>query len=206
MKKHNELFHMLEHEVEFKKIGLDVDYAIKRYDDEKILRLFFQGSRSKTDWLLNFNFPVKAYKKQQNKLKYHAGWIKAYKSANDEIMSEFVKEADTYQGYRIEIIGHSLGGALAVYAAEDFNFRTGKKPVLITFGAPKAVFGKKTQKRLLDSCSEIHQYAHKDDLVPMIPPCYKHLNKISCGKKFSLIEFFKFVWYHTHYDEESYYS
>ena len=205
MKKHNELFHILEHDITFKKVGLDVDYAIVRYDDEKIIRLFFQGSRSKTDWLINFNFPVKAYKKQKNKLKYHSGWIKAYKSANDTIMSELIKESDIYQGYSIEIIGHSLGGALAVYAAEDFNFRTGKKPMLITFGAPKAVFGKKTKQRLIDSCSEIHQYVHKNDIVPKIPPFYKHLATTECGK-FSLIKLTKFVWYHTHYDDTSYYE
>lgn len=205
MKEPKELFHILEHDIDFKKIGLDVDYNIICYDNEKTIRLFFQGSRSKLDWKLNFTFPVKAYKNQKHKLRYHSGWIKAYKSANDTIMTDLIKEFSDHPDYSIEIIGHSLGGALAIYATEDFNFRTDKKVTLITFGAPKAVFGKKTKKRLLDCCNEIYQYTHKNDLVPVIPPFYKHLKVAKCGK-FSFFQLFKFVWYHTNYDKDSYYA
>lgn len=205
MLKPSKLFAILRHEIDFKKTGLDVDYAIVVYDSEKTIRLFFQGSQSAIDWIINFCFPVKPYKKAKYRLLYHYGWSKAYRSAKDKIMAELVQVSNSLPDYDVEIVGHSLGGALACYAAEDFNFRTTKKPTLITFGAPKPAFGSKTKERLLESCAKVYQFIHRNDFVPCLPPFYKHLDTLKLGK-FKFKNIFKFAFYHTHYDDETYYD
>lgn len=47
-------------------------------------------------------------------------------------------------GFTVEVCGWSYGGAMAVLAAEDFNFRTGNNAGVVTFGAPKPLWGRKT--------------------------------------------------------------
>lgn len=205
MLKPSKLFAILRHEIDYKKTGIDVDYQIVVYDSEKTIRLFFQGSQSTIDWIINFCFPVKPYKNAKYKLRYHYGWSKAYNSAKDKIMAELIQVSNSLPEYDVEIVGHSLGGALASYAAEDFNFRTLKKPTLITFGAPKPAFGKKTKNRILESCEKVYQYSHRNDFVPCLPPFYKHIDVIKLGK-FKLKELFKFVSYHTSYDNEEFYA
>lgn len=183
-----------------KKIGDDVDYAILVDKEEKKIRLIFKQSNSKKDWINNFNFPIKPYKNQQNTLWVARGWVKAYKSANDIIMAELTAEYRKYTDYQIEIIGWSYGGAISILAAEDFYFRTKTKPNIITFGAPKPLFGNKTKNYILSCCNEVKQYAHRSDCVTLCPPLfgYKHLNKIKLGK-FNFFNLFKPTKYHTCY-------
>lgn len=71
------------------------------------------------------------------------GWADAYKSANDLIMEKLISVLKP--DYNVEICGWSYGGAVALLAAEDFYFRTKIKPDVITFGAPKPLFGNKTK-------------------------------------------------------------
>lgn len=87
----------------------------------------FQESRGVDDWITNFSFPVKPYKNQENKLLFHGGYVEAWKSANDRIMADLIGMSNCNPDYAVEISGWSLGGALAVIAAEDFYFRTKKE-------------------------------------------------------------------------------
>lgn len=200
-----DLFNLIK-KTKYSTVGDDVDYYIQVCEEEKIIRLLFEETTSKRDWINNFNFPIKPYKKQQNTLWVARGWAKAYKSANDVIMAEMIAEYRKHTNYKIEIAGWSYGGAMAILAAEDFYFRTNKKTELITFGAPKPLFCKKTQKYVLSCCKKIKQYTHKSDIVPLCPPFfgYKHLNKIKLGK-FNFFNLFKPTKYHTCYGEVALY-
>ena len=188
--------------------GDHVNWLIKVDENEKKVYLLFEESNGKRDWLNNLAFPVKPYKKQENTLLVAHGWCNAYKSCNDEIQKAFISKLEEYNGFFPIIAGWSYGGAMAVLAAEDFYFRTKQRPNLITFGAPKPIFGKKSMNHIKESCGIIRQFANVNDCICNLPPFpgYKHINKIKVGnRKFNLIEWFKPKKYHTIYDEESIY-
>lgn len=190
--------------------GADVDWAVKVYDDEKTVRLLFQGSDEVLDWFNNFNFPIKPYKKQKNTMWVASGWANAYKSCNDKIMDAFISKVNEYKdkNYKIEICGYSYGGAMAGIAAEDFNFRTNQKAAVITFGSPKAFFGKKTLAYVKGCVESATQYAHNNDLVTKCIPLYGYrmIHKNPVGEKFNFFKMFNVNKYHAIYGDKSLYE
>lgn len=199
------LFHKIYYELDYKKVGKDVDYCIFPDDDERRIFLAFQGTRSKIDILTDLNFPVKVYKHQESCIVAHGGFVKAWKSANDIIMNEFINACKKYSTYKPTIVGHSLGGAEACLASEDFHYRTKFHPDLITFGCPNVFFNKKSVKYVKSCCTYTSQYAQHNDGVTVLPFFYKQLNKIKVGEKFNL---FKMIFhtpeYHTGYGKVKY--
>lgn len=194
---------------DYNESGDHVNWMIKVDDKEKVVRLIFEESNGKRDWLNNLTFPVKPYKKQENVLWVASGWCNAYKSCNDEVQNAFIKELYAHDDYSPEISGWSYGGAMAILASEDFYFRTKIKPVVITFGAPKPIFGKQSWKHVLESVEAIYQYADVNDCITIMPPFpgYKHINKVKVGKrKFNLIQWLKPKIYHTTYDDKDVYK
>lgn len=189
-----------------KKTGLDVDYQVLVLHDSRQIVLLFQGTSSKTDLLIDLNFPVSVYKHQYSCIKAHGGFVKAWKSANDTVMHDLISTWSTVSDYEVVITGHSLGGALATLASEDFYYRTGRKVNLLTFGCPNILFGKKSMRYLRSCCNSMFQYAQYNDIVPAIPLGYRQVNKIKCGRKFNLFEcLFNMIKYHTGYGDENIY-
>lgn len=191
----------------YTKSGDDVDWTTLVDHEEKKVYLLFQQSVSKRDWQNNFNFPVKLYKNQQSCLKVARGWGDAYKSCNDDIMRILITRHNDNPDYEVYICGWSYGGAMAVIASEDFYFRTGIKPHLVTFGAPKPLFGKDTLSYVKSCLADAVQYAHRNDLVTVLPPFigYRHVNKVELGK-FDLFKIFKVVDFHRGYRNEDWYE
>ena len=189
------------------KSGDDVDWAVKVFCDENVVRLLFEPSTTKRDWINNFNFPIKIYKKQESCLRVARGWGNAYKSCNDEIMEHFIKVCEVYPGYDIQIAGWSYGGAMAVIAAEDFYYRTGKKASVYTFGAPKPLWGRKCWRYVMSCVKDVKQYAHVNDCVPLCVPLpgYKMLKKVKIGKGFNIFKLFKPDIYHLIYGNSELY-
>jgi len=70
-------------------------------------------------------------------------------------------------GYKIELTGHSLGGAAAVALALLYN-REGKRQVsrVVTFGAPK--LGPKETAEAIEDL-DILRVVQKDDIIPLLP-------------------------------------
>lgn len=201
-----ELFRKIQ-TVEYKTVGDDTQYAIITDDTDCCIYLLFQQSNSKRDWLHNFDFPVKPYKQQVNKLLYHGGYCKVWKKCNDVIMEDLKNTMTEHPTYTIIVSGWSLGGALAIIAAEEITFRFNRLSWLITFGAPKVCYGHKTKKTILDSCYNIFEYINNNDLVPFMPPFlgYCHVKKIYVGEPFNFIDWFNPQLYHCLYGEESIY-
>lgn len=180
----NKLFILIQNS-SYKKSGDNVNWVIKIDDTEKIIRLLFQETKGKRDWINNFKFPKKPYKQQENTLWVHRGWGDAYASCNDLIMNECEKAIAQVPDYSFQISGWSCGGALALLAAEDLHFRTKIKPDVVTFGSPKPLYGKKT-KNYVNSCiNTCSQYANRNDIVPLQPPFYRYCvaKKVKVDKK-----------------------
>lgn len=209
----DELFCKIKEQKEFITTGNAVDWVIEKDDEEKKIRLLFQESNGLKDWITNFRFPGKLYKKQNSVLRVHKGYGNAWKSANDSIMNYLIKVCDENPDYKVIIAGWSYGGAMAQLAAEDFNFRTrsnlnnvnsGKKATLVTFGSPKLICGPRTKDYMITCCERIFQYSQCNDMVTYLPP-FRGYRQIllpkRIGRKFNLIEWFKPLIYHTRYDD-----
>lgn len=204
--KANEIFELLKN-VEYKKSGNDVDWAVRVDTQKKTVMLLFQQLHGKTDWKTNFDFPVKPYKKQQNILWLHRGWAKAWKSCNDEVMAALISAVKAYPDYGVMICGWSYGGAMSLIAAEDFHFRTGVKPCVVTFGAPKPLWGRRTREYVASCCAVTLQYSHANDIVCSMPPLplYRRVGTKRLGK----FNFFKWLfgagkWHQCYGDEVAY--
>lgn len=104
--------------------------------------------------------------------------------------------------------GWSYGGAVALLAAEDFHYRTGKKASVYTFGAPKPLWGKKTREYVRSCVNEVKQYSHVNDCVPLMPPFpgYTRLSTDHIGGKRNFFKLFNPWKYHCIYGEESLYK
>ncbi|MCQ2577544.1 MAG: lipase family protein [Treponema sp.] len=205
--KPNEIFKLIQ-ETSYNTSGKEVDWKIIVDEVDKVIRLIFQETTSKTDWITNFNFPVKIYKNQQHFFLVHRGYGKAWKSCNDEIVSAFLKAVEKFPDYKTQITGWSYGGGIAPFAAEDINFRTGKKiDEVMTFGAPRPLFGFFTKKHFKESAKKFIQYTFFYDFVTWLPffylrPNTKLMDKKNCWKVWRVFQTPK---YHCAYGDEEYY-
>lgn len=194
-----ELFKLIK-KSDYEKTGLDVDYQICVVPEEKAIYLLFAGSNSDIDWKIDFNFAVKPYKRQMTCLRVHRGFVKAWKSANDEIIEKLRDIAVSNMGYEIFVCGWSYGGAMAILAGEDFYYRYGKKTRLITYGAPKILADKKSRDYVARCFKTVEQYGQHNDLVAHVATFYKHIKIKWCGDKFNLIKMLKNLkYYHCNY-------
>ena len=87
-------------------------------------------------------------------------------------------------------------------------FVTGPAIYLVTFGAPKPLWGRKTKKYIASCLAYCFQYAHVNDFVPVcIPlPGYRMVNKVKVGKDFCILKYFKTGEYHCSYGDKSLYN
>ena len=194
-----ELFKLIK-KSEYEKVGLDVDYNILVYPEEKTIYLLFAGSNSDIDWKIDFNFPCKPYKRQTTCLMIHRGFIKAWKSANDIIINKLRDIVDFHPGYELFITGWSYGGAMAILAGEDYFYRTGKRSRLITYGAPKIISGTNSVIYLRGCFKTVEQYGQYNDIVTRVAIFYKHIKIKRCGDKFNLIKMLRNLkYYHCNY-------
>lgn len=202
-----EVFKMIR-DVEYTTSGIDVDWTVKVDEVEKTVWLIFEESDGKQDWKTNLNFPAKLYKKQKHFFLLHRGYGKAWKSCNDEVMKAFITEVMKNPDYEIKVTGWSYGGAMALIAAEDFYFRTNiKVNELITFGAPRPLFGIITRHYFRKCAETFNQYSFSYDFVTWLPFFYSRANTRLMDKKNSwkLWRTFQTPKYHCSYGEKEYY-
>lgn len=119
------------------------NYAIEVEGDT--LYLLFQWSKGFWDWVHNFLFPAKPYKRMKCIWFCHRGFRKVWRAMRDEVEAR-VKEilANNPNIKEIKCIGYSHGGALSVFATEDMEYLYGKfyKVSGYGFGAPRVLWGK----------------------------------------------------------------
>lgn len=218
-------------QLNYHKTGEDCDWNIIRVHDIKENKdcccVAFQQSTTKEDWFHNFDFfpkAVKAYKGWKNKLIYHEGFYKEYKSARDEIklaLSKSLNELAEEQKCKVSdlklyVIGWSLGASIAPIAMEDFHEEFGINPVCILFEGANPCESFHTRKYLM-SCMNLDEsisFVYSNDVVCRCPPLlgrqFKDIiyynNDHKCKFPFylikKLISFIKDTeYYHTHADE-----
>ncbi len=177
----------------------DTEYSFKVDDDNKTLIIAFQGSTSKTDWLLNFFYFKIPYKNMKKVFFVHSGFLIRWKSVRDEVL----KKIKAYPNYRIMLRGFSQGSTTCLLAHEDIGWHTGVRPETVVFGCPR-VFGFWHSRELKKRLSDVTRIENSDDIVPSLPWFwlgFRHYGKlIHIGKKRCLLRFS--VKDHLRYEEQ----
>jgi len=143
--------------------GIDIQYRI----DHSVL--YLQCSNGKSDWKLNFDFPVVPYKRMKEKFFVHRGFVKAWKSVRDEIMAR-VDEFEV-------IVAYSHGADIGILAHEDFRYVRGFQPETHLYGASKILF--LPSKHILLRFSQIKNHQSKGDWATKVVPFYTAVGKIA---------------------------
>ncbi|KAI9373325.1 Alpha/Beta hydrolase protein [Aspergillus egyptiacus] len=106
----------------------------------------------------------------------HAGFMAAWQSTRSKVLEAISAARDQYPDYELELVGHSLGGAVAALAGTEMQLR-GWDPRITTFGEPRV--GNKAFVDYLDKLfrldfDDMHVWGfrrvtHVNDPVPLVP-------------------------------------
>lgn len=144
----------------FKRQGTEGTVAI--FPDH--IRVAFRGSDEKGDWQDNFDMSWV----QSDEGEVHSG----FSTQLDRVLPEMRAFIEQQQGVRqrpVYLTGHSLGGALAILAANAFSLGGIDVGGVYTFGAPKVgsvQFAERYNRRLGD---KTHRVELRLDPVPNYP-------------------------------------
>lgn len=196
----------------------DANYDVYFSEERQTIEINFQCTNGAKDWLANFKFSKKYYDSflWQNKiiqLYVHSGWADMYMALKHAIREEVSSLLSLHPEAHIDVIGWSLGYALAQLCSQDLYFNFQKRSYLYTFGSvrPFKIKNAETHEYLLDCCHKVFNFADCNDIVTYMPP-FKHWTNIrTCrvdldgkGKKwYNLFNPWK---YHANYDKSHLYT
>ncbi len=167
------------------------DYAVDRIGST--IYIYFEGSDDVADWVNNFDFPAKPYKRMGRAVWFaHRGFMRVWKSIESHL--ENVIKDKTVRN--IVVIGYSHGAALAVLCHEYIWYN---RPDLRNkikgygFGCPRVFWGIKT-KKLAQRWERFTVIRNLDDIVTHVPPAifgFSHVGamlKVGEKGKYSRVE------------------
>ncbi len=143
----------------------------------KLIILGLRGTRSFKDTIIDINTDMLLLNDVCVGCKIHKGFYYSFLKTWNIISSELINLIDQYSDYKILIMGHSLGGAIAlILGMKTLEFQ--KNLVVITMGQPK--IGNLVLTRHLDQLFEINtdqfnldgklmRVTHKNDPVVKLP-------------------------------------
>ncbi|WYZ34499.1 hypothetical protein EsH8_I_000775 [Colletotrichum jinshuiense] len=111
----------------------------------------------------------------------HMGFLASWRQARKLVIPELKKLREQYPDYPIHLVGHSLGGAVAMLASLELKVSFGWDNIVVTtFGEPKvgnqglcdyldAVFGLDNEKEEDFLMRTYRRVTHADDPVPLLP-------------------------------------
>ena len=116
-----------------------------------------------------------------NNCTVHMGFHTAWLHTRKRMLEDLTEQLQLYPDYQLNLVGHSLGGAVAALAGLDLQAR-GWDPIVTTFGEPRV--GNKglvkfiderfnltdtAGKGLNDTKLKYYRVTHIDDPVPLLP-------------------------------------
>ena len=193
---HNEIFSMIKNKRDWthcKKGRLSAEWGT--YEEDDVIYILFQETDGMSDWVQNLSFTKRKY----GDLKFHHGFYELYDLMRDDVI-KFVESLP--KNKTLVVSGWSQGAAIAQIAVQDIYYHTGRKSILISFGTPMAIYGRKTRDKCREAVIEAYEYCNKNDIVTYQPPFprWHHIRRVNVGR-FGIIKIFKPQTYHTNYDE-----
>lgn len=183
---------------------LDADWQV--WVEDSILKVRFEGTKSVKDFLVDFCFftsKVEAFDGADWKV--HKGFKDAYYSVRDKVLDKVYNLMEGHD-YDILVEGHSLGGAMAIIAAEDIGWHFKKKVTLVTWGAPRPIVNNEGLEIIKDYLTDdSYNFEYSSDTVPLLPWFYKkNPAVVHLDSKWSLLKAFKLLKWHCNYDKANY--
>lgn len=105
----------------------------------------------------------------------HTGFLRSWHNTRPVLLPHLTLALQTHPTYSLVLVGHSLGGAVALLAGLEFRAR-GWNPQITTFGEPRVgngEFVKHVDDLFVRGEGEESMYrrvTHVDDPVPLLPP------------------------------------
>lgn len=106
----------------------------------------------------------------------HTGFLTSWQNTKSTIVPYVEAALKRHPGFKLVLVGHSLGGAVATIAALEFQAR-GHQPYVTTFGEPRV--GNRALNSYIDKVFELdttdvqqlrfRRVTHVDDPVPLLP-------------------------------------
>ncbi|KAJ5129151.1 uncharacterized protein N7515_005190 [Penicillium bovifimosum] len=134
----------------------------------QLIVLAFRGTISKHDSEIDFKINLSKIDICEGCLA-HEGFLEYWQAVEDQATSKLKQATQEYQDYRLSVVGHSLGAAVATLAGA--SLRKHFTLDMWTFGSPKP--GNKKLAEFITSQQppdSVYRVTHAADLVPKIPP------------------------------------
>ena len=99
----------------------------------------FRGSANIENWIMNIDFKKSNYKSLSSTIQVHTGFYDSYTVVASQVINKIAALSKAHPSATILFTGHSLGGALATFAAVDFKEK-GISPntmYVYTYGSPR---------------------------------------------------------------------
>lgn len=144
--------------------------AIQGYDSQtNSLFTAFRGSSNIQNWLDNIKIS-KVTPYNDTTISVEKGFYKAYSDIKEDLLNNLVTLASKHNTHSMEIVGHSLGAALATLFAYDLTTLKQEFPIktLYTYGSPRVgnpSFVHSFESYNIPSFRVTHHY----DMVPHVP-------------------------------------
>ncbi|CAF9919163.1 MAG: hypothetical protein ALECFALPRED_000986 [Alectoria fallacina] len=130
--------------------------------------LAFRGSHTFRNWAADLDF-VQIPTDICPHCFCHQGFYNSWLEARPGVLAALLTTAHQYPTYRVTIVGHSLGGAIADVAAAEIR-KAGTPADLYTYGAPR-IAGPVLSDYITDQkAGGNYRTTHYDDPVPRLPP------------------------------------
>lgn len=144
-------------------VGIDVQYKTEVVDN--ILYVYFQCTKSNTDWGQNLKFWLKSYKLNGKRLWGHAGYIENWESAKDQVLEDIRLKMSVYLNVaQIVLVGYSQGACIATLCYQYLKSKNFHSIRCDVFGSPNVLWMQKN-----DGFDTLDNYKVMDDLFTMVP-------------------------------------
>ncbi|KAE8324162.1 Alpha/Beta hydrolase protein [Aspergillus sergii] len=166
--------------------------ALSHFPHAKRIIIAFRGTYSITDTIIDLSAYPQAYvpydpngREDQEMLRcrnctVHAGFLASWLNTRPIILKHVSAARKQYRDYKVVLVGHSLGGAVAALAGLEMQMR-GWEPQVTTFGEPK--IGNKEFVKFLNEAFKLgtvspsddaqqwkfRRVTHVNDPVPLLP-------------------------------------
>ncbi|KAL4461570.1 hypothetical protein ABPG74_016194 [Tetrahymena malaccensis] len=131
----------------------------------------FRGSVNTRNYISDFSFTLVKYPQchtKQDNCRAHLGFLNAYKGFNNQTLQDTLKLKSKYPTASIVITGHSMGAAVAIFAALELKNYV-HVDYIYNFGQPR-VGNKAFAEYIMNQLPQIKRVVHDKDIVPHLPP------------------------------------
>jgi predicted lipase len=139
--------------------------------------LSFRGTHSARNWLANIDARKISIDLCPG-CRAHQGFWKSWSEARTGVMAALTSAAQSNPTFKVVVVGHSLGGAIAAFAATEIR-NGGVNADLYTYGAPRIAGSSLSDYITNQNRGGNFRVTHADDMVPRLPPMFLGFEHIS---------------------------